>query len=242
MLFVPHDFRIYKFRYQHELVSFSVLFKRPLGVPLKGIILMRRFVFTVLLLTVLSKVFAQQEDRPVSYELLGSINYAYSATKSERKLDSYLSIEETHSITVQPSCGYFLTDHFELLMDLSYTLYFLHDNDASMEMWAHRIGIKGGIVYNYQWNSSYSTYIGSKIGISWWREISKQQDYYSDSRWSGREISFPIILIGNRFTFNNDWSILLIIEYSDTKPYKPNPFWTTHIEKVSFFFGFSVFI
>jgi hypothetical protein len=205
---------------------------------------MRTTFSLIALLLAFPKLSAQSDNTHSPYELLGSVSYNYSNTKSQWTGESYYFNYETHAVTFQPSGGYFVTDDIELLVDLRYVFSSIYDNwfGVTRKTTDHTIGFNVGASYNLQVNPFLSAFVGSKVGLSWWRGGLFEGTYIDDPGWSKRQVSFPIFLIGSRLQLTRDWSILMLVQYSNTNLYYPIPSWHRNDEEVSFGFGFSVFL
>jgi hypothetical protein len=209
---------------------------------------MRRIILImVLLVIVLTRSQSQDENIHSRYELSGNILYAYSNTQYQQPDPG--SIDQ-HALTLQPSMGYFLTNNIELLVDLRYMFTYMNDPSWPLEEWTHTVGFDVGASYNIIINPFFTAFLGSKIGLSWTRNIYKQN--YSDgagmhyvqydSGWYDRQLFFPIFSLGGRFAISKESSFLAIMEYSNTNPkniYQPQ---IKNIQRISFGFGLSVFL
>jgi len=204
---------------------------------------MRTIVLFVVILLVRYDLFSQNEHNHSPYEIFGTVSYDYSNTKSQWSGESINYTYETNSITFQPSCGYFLIDNIELLIDLRYKYASVYDSDFGRTVRAHTLGFDIGALYNIQANPFLSVFVGSKIGLSWWRGSLFEDFYIFDPGWSKRQLIFPIILTGGRVAITKDCSIIMLIEYSHTKKsYTPVSYWIMNEDAVSFGVGFSIFL
>jgi hypothetical protein len=145
---------------------------------------MRTIVLFVVILLVRYDLFSQNEHNHSPYEIFGTVSYDYSNTKSQWSGESINYTYETNSITFQPSCGYFLIDNIELLIDLRYKYASVYDSDFGRTVRAHTLGFDIGALYNIQANPFLSVFVGSKIGLSWWRGSLFEDFYIFDPGWS----------------------------------------------------------
>ena len=203
---------------------------------------MRATILFVSILLTPNVLFSQSNNSHSPYEIFGTISYDYSNTKRQWSGESNYYTYETHAITFQPSCGYFLTDNIELLADLRYKYSSFYDSDFGTER-AHTLGFDIGALYNLQANPFLSVFVGPKIGLSWWRGGLFEDINIYDPGWSKRQLIFPIILTGGRVAITKDCSIIMLIEYSHTKKsYTPVSYWIMNEDAVSFGVGFSIFL
>jgi opacity protein-like surface antigen len=200
-------------------------------------------IFFIFLLFVIPfiKALSQDVNNHSRYELMGSISYNYSNTKYQQSFSA--GFNEQHAVTLQPSIGYFLSDNIELLVDLRYIFTYINDTSWPIEQWNHTIGFNVGAAYNIIINPFFTTFIGSKIGLNWSRNIYLWNDgYKDDSHWSNRQLLFPMFTLGGRFTITKECSFLAIVEYSNNSSDNSLQPQIKNTEKVSLGLGLSVFL
>lgn len=202
---------------------------------------MKTILIVLLLPISLVSLEAQEEPPHHSVELLGTVSYNYSYTSATSVYGGPSVYVKGQSITLRPSCGYFLSSQFEILFDLQYSFSFTDHNlvgDFSAQDWNHHIGIALGASYNIQLNPFFAPFVGTKIGSRWSRTLLGNG---FDTGWGKREIVFPDFVLGGRLFFADDWAIIMLVEYAKTAPYGNLPPWDKN-ESVSFALGFSVFL
>jgi hypothetical protein len=204
----------------------------------KTILIICFFIFTY-------TIYAQDTTFIRNYELMGSASYDFSVTILRVAGEDPTTTLTTHSILVSTTGGYFLNPRFELLFDLHYTFFFTYDRTYfnTLKEADHRIGLKTGIVYNFNLNKNVEFFTGAKIGINWTHSAygnHQDADYISD--WSKPEIAFPIILFGSRFLISKNCSFVPQIEYEYIGKKENIFFWTRSSHNLSVNFGISVFL
>jgi len=176
------------------------------------------------------------------YEIFGTVSYNYSNANRQWTGEPTIFSYETQTVTFQPSGGYFITENIELLVDLRYTYYSTYSSDVNRTSTNHSISIDIGASYNYQVNPFLSAFIGTKVGLSWWRGSVFEDWYIYDPGWSKQQLSFPVFLAGGRFAIMKDCAVMMQIEYSKINVSYPITYWNIYNENVSLGFGFSVFL
>jgi hypothetical protein len=193
-----------------------------------------------------ASLYSQDGIFKYKYELSGSVLYNYSNTRWQSS--ELNGINVTHDLTVQPSIGYFISQHIEFLLDLRYSLSYFDDTYWPMIEWKHNLGFTIGAMYNFYINPFFTLVCGPKIGLSWSRLIMKREALYNfnpwedDSGWSNRHVLFPVFLAGGRIAITRDCFLLLLIEYSNDNSGNTLDPKVKNIERVSFGFGLSVFL
>ena len=208
---------------------------------------MRAIIILACLFLTYTSLSAQDIQNHSSYELYGSILYNYSSIKSRNLWIGKDNSDKTYLFTFQPTAGYFLTEHIELLTDLIYVYSYQSDYyygpgpvfENPNIIRRHSIGFNFGATYNIQFNPFISAFMGSKVGLSWWKGSETSSDNFG---WSKDQISFPMFLVGGRFFVTRYWSVLLLVQYSKIDFSDPTYYSSISSEGVSLGFGFSVFL
>ena len=215
---------------------------------------MRYFLFFITTIILLSNLSAQMQEGHSKYEFLGNISYNYENVPLHSLANGgEQHIEKEQSITMQPTFGCFVFEGLEVLIDLQYMLSFNDDNYQMLyrgwihdKYWIHRIGLRIGLVYNYNLNPFISVFVGSKIGTGWSRAVSDSYYSNSDSHWGMPEIAFPVFLGGAKYFITQNWAFLTSIQYSRISNYESNIFnsswYRDGTDTITLYFGFSVFL
>jgi hypothetical protein len=194
---------------------------------------MKSTLISLLLILPSASTLSQPEKFPSSIELRGAVSFTFT-----QWTDNPGFYYKTHTLEFTPSCGYFLIDEIELLLDLQYAYSSTQNGfagEADMETREHQLGLAVGVAYNYRVSPLFTPFLGTKIGLSWDRQ---KFGNIPDRGWGRRQISFPDIILGGRMFVSRDWAILVFAEYSKTAPLLH---WDKD-ETVKIGFGFSVFI
>ena len=204
---------------------------------------MRTAIFLACILLFISELSAQRENNNLCYEIFGTVSYNYSNTKRQWSGEPNYYTYKTQEITFQPSGGYFLNRNIELLVDLRYSFSSIYDSDIDHLYKIHTVGFDIGASYNFQINPFLNVFVGSKVGLSWWRGGLFEDIYLYNYGWSKRQLSFPIILAGSRFALTKECSIMMLFQYSKTNlAYTPVSYWSMTEEDITYGFGFSIFL
>jgi hypothetical protein len=199
---------------------------------------------SVILMAVLPGFLAAQE-RAVhpKWELQGTASY--QSTERSGPIPQYgvQSWSKSHSATLTPTCGYFVTENVELLAALQYSYELYEDHFQGYQPnWntRHQVGFSVGVAYNYQLTTLFEPYLAAKVGLSWSRVVA---DWGYDTGWRRRQVTFPDVVLGGRLLFSPQWAGLIFIEYRRTRPVLDTYYgeWDQY-ETMVVGIGFSVFI
>ena len=204
---------------------------------------MKTLSFVVLLVFTLGSSSAQEKAFSRMWELQGTASYQSTERSGPGQQFRGEGWSKSHSVTVTPSCGYFVCDNLELLLDVRYAFDQYesafsgidHIKDAR-----HQVGFGIGAAYNYRLTPFFEPYIAAKAGLTWSRLV---QDWGYDSGWGQRQVIFPDFVLGGRLHFSSQWAGVIFVEYKRTHPVMDyyNGEWNEY-ETVLIGFGFSVFI
>jgi len=200
------------------------------------------------------QLLSQDSTSQFSYELSGGFSYSYSNSLTPPYSgESFSRYFKTHTVSISPSLGYFLTEEIEILLSPEYSLQIVQYNLAEYRSGnpiiviertdrrtGHRIGFSLGIAYNYYLTSTFDIFVGAKIGQGWtW--TGSQTEYFSwNTGWSKPELSFPQVVAGVKIFIATSWAFLLQGQYSFTDHYSGNP--EQEISRYVFAVGMSTFL
>ena len=176
----------------------------------------------VVLVFIITFISTHAQNKYSIFEIGGNILFSYSNTNSPFGPDDSGFYKELQ-FQIEPEIGYYVTSNIEILLDLNYTFDYVKNNvftsypNNSYTKWIyktynHRLGIFGGISYNYHINNTLLLFIGTKIGVSATRYIlSNNEPNFNilemDSGWKYAEITFPAFFCGTKIFLNPSWAL-----------------------------------
>ena len=175
-------------------------------------------------------VFGQTDSKQFDVEISGSVLYHYSnLTWGPYPGESFERFIRSHTVTLQPSVGYFVTPEFEMVLEPHYSYRFYQQNsgfqqggnitEIVLDRWTHNLGVNGGPVYNHRIGDVVILFGGFHFGVSWTNFGFNPLDPRLRSPWKKAEISFPKISGGTKIFFAENWATVLLCQFSKTTNY-----------------------
>ncbi len=204
---------------------------------------MTRLSFIILLGLVPEFLTAQDGPSLRTWEVQGTASYQSTERSGPGRPFRGDGWSKSHSAALTPMCGYFLSDHTELLVDLRYAFDQYESGFPGLEdtrTTRHQVGFAVGAAYNYRVTTFIEPYLAAKAGLTWGRLV---EDWGYDSGWGQRQVIFPDVVLGGRLFFSSQWAGVVFVEYKRTRPVMDYYYgeWNEY-ETFMVGIGFSVFI
>ena len=181
-----------------------------------------------LLLTaaVFGYLFAQNEVMDGRLEAQGTLLYSFSnRTNPPDPGEPFDRYWRQHTLTLEPSIGYFVFDSWEVLIQPRFSLLseIYNAGDAVFvgstpqireEEQAYRsysLGILAGVFFHYPLSPAVYSFLGATAGWNWskysWEDPGPLSSSYS-SPWSGPVVSFPNVAAGLKIFLLDNWALI----------------------------------
>ena len=178
----------------------------------------------VMLVTTLVSVslcLAQDSTRVLKWELSGSVSYSYNSLNQENSDryfpgSSFSYTSKSHVVGISPRLGYFVTPELEPLFEISYTYawteatapfynpFTQYLDNSTIKALSHSVGVGIGGAYNGRVSDLVTLFGGAKVDAHW---------TYSSSKWSKREMWFPMVFVGTKIFISPSWALIGQMEY-----------------------------
>jgi hypothetical protein len=194
---------------------------------------------------------SQETQQMRLVELSGSLAYSFNSESYDFQypggFDPY---DYTHTISIEPSIGYFFTKHLELNVSLTYSAILMYWNgyklvgstvsEEAYRQWNHRMGFLAGPTYNYSVNEIATLFARVAVGFMWLKVGSDSPGRAYTPAWTRPSVTLPQVVIGMKIRISPDWQLETYGQYLHISNDSGNAEWVSN--QIAIGVGFAVLL